>query len=214
MNNGHGISARKQGAVQRIFFALTPPPALRDAVAELGARLAARPGGTAVRWTPPGNYHITLCFLGNVANDKIAELEGCVAEALVGAEPFAFRLGAPRAFPSAARPRVVVLHPAPEAPLFDLAQRVRRGATQGGVRPGQGAFSAHLTLGRLRARRLPELEAPAPAAEAWRADCVTLLRSDLGESGPSYHALTTIPLGFAMGATSSHHPHITTERLT
>lgn len=212
--NGQDISARKKGAVQRIFFALTPPQALRDAVAQLGAQLAARPGGSAVRWTPPGNYHITLCFLGNVANDKIAELEGCVAEALAGAEPFAFHLGAPRAFPSAARPRVVVLHPEPPAKLSELAQRVQRGAVRCGVPPGRDAFSAHLTLGRLRARRLPELEAPAPAAEAWRADCVTLLRSDLGESGPSYHALTTIPLGFAMGATSSHHPHITPERLT
>ncbi len=211
---GQSISARKQGAVQRVFFALTPPQALRDAAAQLAARLAARPGGSAVRWTPPENYHITLCFLGNVANEKIAELEGCVAEALAGAEPFAFQLGAPRAFPSAARPRVVVLPPAPEAPLGELAQRVQRGVQQSGVRPGRDAFSAHLTLGRLRARRLPELEAPAPAAEAWRADSVTLLRSDLGESGPDYHALATIPLGFAMGATSSHHPHITRERLT
>lgn len=47
------------------FFAVFPPSAVRDHIAGVMRDFAKRPGGNTVSWTPAGNLHITLAFLGH-----------------------------------------------------------------------------------------------------------------------------------------------------
>jgi 2'-5' RNA ligase len=57
-------SAPSPGDVQRLFFALVPPPALRDRIAAAAAGVEhAHPSGG--RMLNPDRYHLTLRFLGD-----------------------------------------------------------------------------------------------------------------------------------------------------
>jgi 2'-5' RNA ligase len=63
-----------------LFFALWPDTALRAALHDHALELTQSSGGRVIR---PGNLHLTLAFLGNVARPRIAQLEtiarGCAA---------------------------------------------------------------------------------------------------------------------------------------
>jgi 2'-5' RNA ligase len=194
-----GISARKHGAAQRLFFAVAIPD------------------------ERPESYHLTLRFLGNVANDALPELVEAVREGLSGAapsevSPCVVQLGAPAAFPNGRRPRVVILPVTPEEPLAELASRIEAAVVDVGLKPERHRFRAHLTLGRVRARRLPVLQdAPAPALASVPVRQVVLFRSDLAPDGARYTPIQELSLAsptdagpLAPGAGTTHSPSFNT----
>ena len=187
-------SARRLGTAVRSFFAWEPPAAAKLALAALARELHAREGGDAVRWVRPEGYHVTLRFLGNVATAELPALARAVEAALAGAVRFPVTLGATRAFPSARRPRVVVIELEPEAELAALAARVEAGVVAAGLPAEKRRFRAHLTLGRVRGRRLPALDAPIPDASTLDVHEVVLFRSDLDRDGSRYTPLAQLPL--------------------
>jgi 2'-5' RNA ligase len=195
-------SARKRGEAVRAFFAIALGEPLRGEVAALARALAARPNGDGVRWVAPENYHLTLRFLGNVATEELPALCARAGAALAPAEPFELRLGAPSAFPTPRRPRVVALSAEPAATLGDLAARLESAVVACGLAPEARDYAAHLTLGRVRARRLPALEAPAPTAGLAVA-AVELFRSDLAPAGSRYTPLAALALGAASARSAS-----------
>ncbi len=199
-----GPSARKHGFAVRAFFAIALGDELRERVAQLAGELAARPGGDGVRWTAPAAYHLTLRFLGNVATSEIARLAERAQDALAGCAPFPLAFGAPLAFPKVRRPKVIALAAQPEELLMELGARLEKVAVEQGLPPEARAFRAHLTLGRVRASRIPLLTAPAPEG-AQLAREVVLFRSDLGHDGAHYSALATLPLGTSL-AGNVHSP--------
>src|SRR4051812_49893486 len=63
----------------RLFVAVWPPP---PAVAELETVLAAvRASAPRLRWTTREQWHLTLAFLGEVADDHVPELQQRLARA-------------------------------------------------------------------------------------------------------------------------------------
>ena len=189
-----GISARKQGAAVRAFFALPLAPAQIAPVLSLIDTLRARPDGDAVRWVRPEGLHLTLRFLGNVPTERIPELADAMRERLEGTPSFAVTLGGPEPFPAPRRPRVVVLGCSPADSVAELAARVEEGVVALGFPPERHRFKAHLTLGRLRSRRMPSLDHPGPEPAEWGVDRVVLFESELAHDGARYAPLETIPL--------------------
>jgi len=60
----------------RAFVALVPPD---DALAELAAAVAVLPHEPRLRWSPRGQWHLTLAFLGEVdelARDRLRRHHG------------------------------------------------------------------------------------------------------------------------------------------
>ena len=191
------VSARREGRAVRAFFAWALPEAARAEVAAQMQALRARPNGDAVRWVRSEGYHVMLRFLGNVALPLVPELVAGVEQALLDAKPFAVQLGPPRAFPSARRPRVVVLALEPEAELAALAERIEAAVVHCGLRPEKRRFRAHLTLGRLRNQKLPELALPVTESGPLAVHDVVLFHSDLGRDGSRYTPLAHLPLAAA-----------------
>jgi 2'-5' RNA ligase len=194
MNEALSPSARRLGTAVRAFFAWDPPAAAKQALAALVRELRARPNGDGVRWVAPEGYHVTLRFLGNVPAADVPALAKAVEARLAGAALFTVAFGAARAFPSARQPRVVVIELEPEAALAALAERVEAGVVDAGLPAERRRFRAHLTLGRVRGRRVPALDAPAPDAGALAVRDVVLFRSDLGANGSRYTPLAQLPL--------------------
>ncbi len=179
----------------RAFIGISLDEAALGAAARAMDAVRARPGGDRVRWVRPEGLHVTLRFLGTIEAERAPVLAHQVGRAVAGCEPFELCLGALHAFPSPRRPRVVALAVDPEAPLCELAAAVERGVVASGFEPEERPFRAHLTLGRLRDGRTPdlsgidELRAASPVRE------VVLFESRLGRGGSRYFALERMPLG-------------------
>ena len=60
-----------RGRYRRLFYALWPDEGLRNRLAAAGATAARQSSGRPV---PPGNYHLTLAFLGSVPGHSLASL--------------------------------------------------------------------------------------------------------------------------------------------
>jgi 2'-5' RNA ligase len=184
----------------RAFFAWELPDGAKAALGALARELASRPDGHAVRWVRSESYHVTLRFLGNVATERLPELVAAVRGALAGAKPFELALGAPHAFPSARQPRVVVVTLEPEAELAALAARLEAGVVAAGLPAERRRFRAHLTLGRVRSRRLPPLDGATVTLGALPVAEVVLFQSELGREGSRYTPLARLPLAPAAAA--------------
>jgi 2'-5' RNA ligase len=186
----------------RAFFAVDLDAAAREAASAVANALRALPGGEAVGWVRPENLHVTLRFLGDIDASRIDPLVDAVDESLspagqdrVGSTPFETILAAPRLFPSPRRPRVVILDVAPEAPWVALAEAVEGAVVTAGFAPEARRFRPHLTLGRIRGREFPAVDAaPAPQA-SWEVREAVLFRSDLHSSGVRYTPLAQFPFG-------------------
>jgi len=125
----------------RLFAALSIP-------AEVGAALAGARGGVfGARWVDPGDYHVTLRFVGDV--DVHAARE--VADALAGVRrpPVAVEFEGLSWF-GGDKPRAIVARIRPSSPLVDLQGAVERRLRRVGLPPETRNFSPHVTLARLR----------------------------------------------------------------
>jgi 2'-5' RNA ligase len=193
----------------RLFVALEPPAEVRDRLAAIADELKARAGRAAgdVRWAPTENLHLTLQFLGAVAEDRVDGVRAAVAAAAAAAPPLLLHVEGAGAFPSPRRPRVLWAGLSGDtAPLAALVKDLGARLAPLGFPPEARPFSAHLTLGRARdPRGAPRLAAalgplaPAPAV-AWRARDVVLVRSHLSPKGSRYEAISRAPLGGSPGA--------------
>ncbi|MBW2240470.1 MAG: RNA 2',3'-cyclic phosphodiesterase [Deltaproteobacteria bacterium] len=191
---------RRQGSLVRSFIAVPLPEPVRVGCAALAVDLAGSPGGEGVRWAHSEGYHVTLRFLGNVASEELQELGERLTDVVAEVTPFSLSLSAPFLFPKGRRAKVVALGLAPEGPLAELAACVERAASASGFEPDSRGFHAHLTLGRIRNRRVPALEEVSAPAAPWTVSEVVLYRSDLARDGAHYEALTRCPLGSEMPA--------------
>jgi 2'-5' RNA ligase len=188
---------RDEAATLRAFFAIELAAPARAAAGALLHALRERPGADGVRWVREENLHVTLRFLGDVAEDAVPALLRGVAARTVAIAPFSMGLGAVHPFPSQRRPRVVALAVQPPEPMLELAAAVERGVVEAGFEPEPRRFRAHLTLGRVRPRqKLPHVTGPdTPEAEPTRVEEVVLFRSEQHLRGSRYTPLGRAPLG-------------------
>lgn len=157
-----------------------------------------------VAWVATGNLHLTVKFLGEVAEDRIETVAGALTGAVVGVDAFDARVEGLGAFPSATRPRVVWAGVTVGAgTMANLAGRVDEALTALGFAREGRPFSPHVTLGRVRQPgRIPALtEALRDAAGRGfgrlRVARVTLMRSELSPRGARYTELAAASLGGA-----------------
>jgi RNA 2',3'-cyclic 3'-phosphodiesterase len=190
----------------RLFAALVPPGEVIEHIAEfLDPRQQAEPG---FRWTAPDQWHITLAFMGNVADRHLDDLVERLGRAASRRTAMDLAVAGAGAFPNPARAKVLYAGiDAGEhaADLRHLAVGVRAAATKAGAAAEGGRFHPHLTLARLGRpaeatrwiRVLDSYRGP-----RWTATDVTLIESHLGEGPrrrPRYEVLDT----FALGADTS-----------
>jgi 2'-5' RNA ligase len=182
-----------RAAKARLFVALDLPEAARvDLVAWRDRAL----GGIAdLRLVAPEALHVTLVFLGHLDEEEIPRIAGALPrDAPV---PKLRALGVKPVPPR--RPRLFALDLADEdgrcgaihAALSDAL------AALGLYEPEKRPFWPHVTLARVRkgARVGRAFNIPAPPAEPWRANAVTLYRSRLSSRGARYEPIECVPLG-------------------
>jgi len=167
---------------RRLFFALWPEHGERLA---LQAAFAASVQGAGGRAVPAEHLHVTLEFLGAVADARLEELAGIGAALALADEPLVFdRLDWWRR--SAALVAAPSLAP---AGLAALQADLRRVLSGGGFRVDSRPFRPHVTLAR-------EVARPPPASAArvtWRTRALALVESEPTPHGSRYTPLARWP---------------------
>jgi RNA 2',3'-cyclic 3'-phosphodiesterase len=187
----------------RLFVAVLLDEPTRAALAAEVARLGAI--APHVAWVQAPNLHLTLKFLGNVAEPLIEPARQALATAAARAPAFQLALEGLGAFPTLARPRVIWAGAGcGREAAVGLAGLVDSGLAPLGFPPESRTFSPHVTLGRVRQpRRNEALTRLIGAGVHARFGSVTvsavaLMRSELSPRGARYSTLATLPLsGFA-----------------
>jgi len=158
-----------------------------------------RPQWPDLRWSSPDKWHVTLSFLGEVAEAKLDELAVRLARA-AGRHPAAeLAIGRGGAFPSMKRARVFIAHiDCDQSALGALAASVAAAARRAGAPPPDEGrkYRPHLTLARTRQPTdLSELIGTLTdfVGAPWRATEVELIRSHLGPNA-GYETLGSWPL--------------------
>lgn len=159
----------------RIFVAIQPAPAFREALAALQDRL--RAAGVTGRYLAPGNLHLTLAFIGMWPEDVTALLPPVM-------QPFPIALSHVGVFPKA---NVLWAGVAPCQALEGLARNVRQALREAQIPFDGKDFNPHITLIRKPAvpQRVLLSEIQVPQAQMMVED-VCLYRSDHGENGMQY----------------------------
>ena len=212
---------RSPVAPLRLFLAVPLPP---DVIALVDRTIAdLEKDGWPVRWTAPGNAHITLHFLGQVEAERAQILRLALPEIVARHASFDLRTADLGVFPKLKRPRVIWLG------LYGPAHRLHTLRDAIGATLAEYEFSLedrefhpHITLGRVRSTRntrirdLPEAirarferaaesgavshrnPLPIPVTE------VQLVRSHLERDGARYEIVERFPLAPALdGAAAS-----------
>lgn len=137
----------------RLFVALTPPPEVQREIWEAFAPLRRRP--LPVKWVQPDGVHLTLKFLGEVPEERSAELSEALEQAAVGARSISLLVRGAGVFPDLERPRVFWAGVEADPAIELLQHQVERVFAPLGFPTEARAFRPHLTLGRAGRRARP-----------------------------------------------------------
>ncbi len=180
----------------RAFVGLPLPETYQSGLNELRARFAPRIS-SRLAWTRPGNWHLTLKFLGNCSEDGLKN----TTRALETVEWASYSLQAGQAgvFPPRGKPRVLWLGlETGAAESTALAKVIEDALSSAGFAPEERPFRPHLTLARVKQPQRdpwPELLQDISAKE-WTPVCIArfvLWRSDLSSQGSKYTPLGEFP---------------------
>ena len=173
----------------RVFFALWPPETVARQLAGIAADFSQAAGG---RPTRRETIHLTLAFLGDVAVERLPELQRVAGEVHGG--PFELKLDRfgvwqyNRLFWAGCA--------APPTALGEVAGAVKQHllAANFAVADAKRPFMPHVTL----VRKLSRLDGEVPVADvpSWRCLEFVLVRSRLSDKGSAYELIARFPLAF------------------
>lgn len=186
--------ARTDEPALRLFLAVDVPEAVvLDVAAAIEPWRGVYPN---VRWVPPGNWHITLKFLGATAADRVPWVEETVGGIVSVRRRVSVVVRGLGAFPSVERARVLWAGVNDPADGLDaLASDLDVGLAPV-FRKEARRFHPHLTI----ARSEPPVRLPADyadtslATEPFSVEEVVLYRSHLTEGATRYGRLRTFAL--------------------
>ena len=174
----------------RTFVAVFPPPAIREALFRAARDL---PASKAFRLIGPEKLHLTLKFLGNVAEDDLSRVAQALEPLRERHEPFEVSISGFGAFPSERKARILWAGVGEGSePLRAVALSVEDLLEPAGFGREQRPYVPHLTLGRARGRQAKLDDASvSPPALRFTLSSVDLVESVPGEGEVTYSVLET-----------------------
>jgi 2'-5' RNA ligase len=175
----------------RLFTGLAVPARIADA---LRAYQGGLPGA---RWIEPGDFHVTLRFLGDVEATTADDVVEALSEMRMR-PALTVTLDGLGIF-GGDKPRALYASVSPDAGLTDLQAEQERLVRRAGVEPERRKFTPHVTLARLRRDATPEAaaiylsQAPVFAPLAFAVDRVTLFSARESTGGGPYVAEAEFP---------------------
>lgn len=158
----------------RLFTAIAIPP-------EIGQGLLPRQAGIeGARWRPLEAFHITLRFVGDIAEDVAADLDEALAE--IASPAFDLELAGAGHFGEGADIHAIWAGVDESAPLRQLQKGHERAARTAGLKPESRRYTPHVTLAYLKRPSIPEVGAWLQANNLLRSPAFTVDRFGLYSS--------------------------------
>lgn len=178
----------------RVFIAVDIGNEIRSHLDELQRKL--KKVHSNVRWTRPGNMHLTLAFLGDVLSTELDRITAAIDRGCRNTEPFELNAIGAGTFGKPRHPRVLWAGIAACPALTALQQRIVEALCTAEIAYDRKPFSPHLTLGRVKSidhhtgPLLDKLEKYSDAAfGSVRVSGVALMKSALMPRGVEYTVL-------------------------
>lgn len=175
----------------RSFIAILLSEDTRKGLAQTSKKLKLT--GADVKWVEKENFHITLCFLGDIDSRTCKAIITGMSEITPSLDPFTVSLYGINAFPNLKRPRVIwagIRQGKKE--ITEVHRRILPVIRPLGFAE-EKKFAPHVTIGRVRSQE--KLDRLAPAAESVHElgeeliQGVSLMESILTPKGPVYSEL-------------------------
>ena len=186
----------------RLFVALEPPSAVRDNLAAFikdMSLLSEQFEQRWVRWVRPENLHVTLKFIGEVADPKLDGIRIALGT-VRGEGPIHMQIRGMGFFPDEERTTVLWTGLDAAENLASLASAIDVAMAMQGIRRESRAFLPHLTLARFAPPGIQKklLVAIKQHGErefgSFQASEFHLIESKLKPSGAEYTSLASFPL--------------------
>ncbi len=133
----------------RLFIAIDISDAVRQQLREFVREVSRAVRGA--NWTKIENIHLTLKFLGHVEDENIEVIQSSLQEIASRHASFDLDLIGAGAFPNARAPRVLWIGAHDQSgTLYRLQADVESEMNSLGFSPEDRAFTAHLTVGRIK----------------------------------------------------------------
>jgi 2'-5' RNA ligase len=186
----------------RAFIAVDLSAEVRAAVVAAQTVLREAAPRADVRWAETEKLHLTIKFLGEVAEAKLDAVVAALAETAARHRPFWLAAGGVGGYPSLGRPRVIWAGLASgHREIGLLAADVERTVEPLGFPREARPFSGHVTLGRVRSPRGVSRVTKVAADIAdrafgqWQVGEMVLYRSHLRKTGSVYEPIARFELG-------------------
>ncbi len=186
---------------KRIFTAIDIPEFERRSIFRLTERLRSEFPDARANWEKPEKLHLTLKFLGDIDEARLAEFIEAVEETSKKIRPFHLQTsGTGGVFPSARKARVLWLGFADETgSLPKLNEILESECEKRGFVREKREFKAHLTIARFREKPnefLVEqfLHTSRPPSPPFEISEITIYRSELLPHGSIYKVISKVKL--------------------
>lgn len=131
----------------RLFIGIGLPAPVADELAKSARKLSSSASAAKIRWTPPGNMHITLSFLGQVHEARLDVIQQALATIRAAHMKLAID-----GFGTFDRAGVMYAMVKPSPALLALAEQVAGAMETIGFAREDRPFLPHVTLARTRDR--------------------------------------------------------------
>jgi RNA 2',3'-cyclic 3'-phosphodiesterase len=176
----------------RLFVGIGFPP-------ELKLRLSLLCSGiSGAKWVDPGNFHLTLRFIGEIAEDRAADVDDALVR--LRARRFALQLAGTGVFGGGDKPRSLWVGVERGLELLALRDKIEQALIRAGLPPEPRKFAPHVTLARLHNPPINQLGEFLAAYAGFRAEplpveAFSLIASFQTKSGSVYEDQADYPLG-------------------
>ena len=178
----------------RTFVAIDLPVAIQEALDSFEKEL--QKAQAPIAWIKPERIHLTLKFLGDVAPERIPEIQKSLKKAAGVVSPFRLQPSGCGAFPTVKQMRVIWVGLTGDGGALDKLQQGVEGAmAELGFKREDRPFRPHLTVGRVKGRQhLRSLQDLLIARQGFEAEAfdvteLVLYKSELRPEGARYTPL-------------------------
>ena len=176
----------------RLFTAIELTESARSAIVAEQQRIVGPPRGSRIRLVKPEQMHLTLVFIGEVAEERGGTISALM-ERDIPLAPFRISLGGVGAFPPRGAPRALYVDVMEGA---DATITLHALVAERLQQPDDRPFRPHVTIGRWRESRPADRPKGALRAAIATVDVnsVTLFQSRISSAGPAYTRLAAARL--------------------
>jgi RNA 2',3'-cyclic 3'-phosphodiesterase len=175
----------------RLFVGIGFPP-------ELKLRLSLLCSGVpGAKWVDPGNFHLTLRFIGEIGEDVARDIDDAMSQ--LRARCFTLQIAGTGVFGGGEKPRSLWAGVERSSELVGLRDKIEQALIRIGLPPEPRKFAPHVTLARLRNPPLDKLRDFLVAHAQFRANPLpvksfSLIASFQTKAGSVYEDQADYPL--------------------